>query len=846
MAQTNPFSRYDSGLGAEDDETNPFSRYDAGDGEPGASGMVVSPSQAFWSNAGDILTVGAGDEIVGGLEGFRAALSGGDFALAYRRRVDEARNRLQAAREQHPIESMAGSFLGAAPWMLVGARTGGVGAAPALRAAGAVGGAGVNIARAGMATRAAQGVGRVLSGEALPFGRQLMNLSRGTGLPAIIGQGLQGMRQGAIYGGLYGGFAANTDSWSPDDWGGAALGGAGPGMLWGGLTPPVLQGVGRGKIGDRLGAAIGAGAVRAGAGAVAGYGIGTMAGADPLEFAKYGALGGVIGKPVYSRTIGPVFSGLRQAWRNPRAAFGGGTGMSIGLPMGIAGDDAANVAAAGQALPDGAPAGGGRGLPPWRNDILERTPPPERASPAVVRAFAKLAREEGITDPAQLRDRVAYAIRNPMGRTWADIFGKPGTLAARGYAQGRGVGPALAEARLQERKSGLLQLLMGETPRRLGVRKTPMKAGESIDEAYERISEERYNPILNGRRIEGEHRAKLDDIVKNRFDEDLLRAAESMMRSMARMRGNPTPRPGDARYYHALYSALGHTVRHLERSPTAIQGRLFGPEQLEAARQLHRVMEAALADAIEGYGPTRKEWGGLFAAKDKMDEGRNFIRGALPEDDVSGGVIWRQDEFERYWDGLTDFDRNHFRIGVADELQRKFRFGVNAVGNANFAKAFNVDAMQDLLSVVFDSPAQAQRYFQVLNEGNQLLGDAITWGGGSPTAANLARAGRGMFASALEEVSQSGIAGATQKLVTKPLRSMSDSVAQIEDNESVTALLARMDDRTRAQRRFRRDLFARLQAQLAQQQANARSSIQSGIFSGFGAGADDAGTDYGY
>lgn len=816
-----------------------------------------APPSAFDSalyNAADSATISLGDEIAGGIAGAGAVLGGGDYALAYRQRVDAARQRLEAARAAHPIASMAGSLAGAAPLMLIP----GAGAANAARAA-ATG------ARMGLAARAAQGAGRVISGEALPFGRQLMNLSRGTGLPAISMQSVQGLRQGAVYGAVYGAGAANEGDRAAGAGQGALLGAA-----LGGLTPPIFQGLAKGGANDRFAAALGNAAVRAGAGGAAGAGAGLYLGEDPIQYAQYGALGGIAGRPILSRTAGPVLAGLRRAWDNPRAAFGGGAGMSLGLPIGA--DDAVSAATAS---PNAVSSGGGRGLPPWRNDILERTAPPERPSPAVVREFANLAHEEGITNPAQLRERVGYAIANPMGRVWADIFGKPGTMAARAYAQGRGVGSALGEARLQERKSGLLRMMMGETPRRLGVKETPMRAGENIDDAYERIANERYNPILNNRRIEGEDRVALDNILEKRFDEDILRAAQNMMRSMARMRGDPThasfrakhqprsadgrrfapgasqapdgetprlaSRSGDARYYHSLYSALGHTIRKLERSPEAIQGRLFGPEQLAAARKLRGEMARAMDKAIDGYGAARTEWAGLADARDMMDDGRRFIAGSLPEDGVSGGVVWRPEEFARHWNGLTDFQRNHFRIGAADELQRKFSFGVHSVGNTNFAKTFNVEAMQDLLAVVFDNPKQAQRYFQTLNEGNQLMGNAIAWGGGSSTAANLARAGRGMFARAVDEVDGSGILGAARKLATRPLRLMRDSIAQMEDDEVMTALMARMDDRSSDQRRFRRALFAELKSRLARQEANARNSIQGGIASGLSVGSADDG-----
>lgn len=72
----------------------------------------ISNRQAFASNFADSLTLGFGDELVGGVEGARAMLRGADAGDAYRQRVRQARERLRRAREERPLASTAGSLAG--------------------------------------------------------------------------------------------------------------------------------------------------------------------------------------------------------------------------------------------------------------------------------------------------------------------------------------------------------------------------------------------------------------------------------------------------------------------------------------------------------------------------------------------------------------------------------------------------------------------------------------------------------------------------------------------------------------------------------------------------------------
>lgn len=101
---TNRFAHY--APGAAPREENRFARY--------AAPSVPNRAQAFVSGALDSATLGWGDEAAGVAAGVTAAATGGNYAEAYRERVNEARERLRQAQAAHPISTMAGQFAGGA------------------------------------------------------------------------------------------------------------------------------------------------------------------------------------------------------------------------------------------------------------------------------------------------------------------------------------------------------------------------------------------------------------------------------------------------------------------------------------------------------------------------------------------------------------------------------------------------------------------------------------------------------------------------------------------------------------------------------------------------------------
>ena len=271
---TNPWERDWSA--APSAPANPWER----DWSSVSSDQSDTPSrlEAFGYNAADAASFGLGDEAAGALAGAGAVLGGGDYALAYRRRVDAARQRLEAAREAHPVTSMLGTVVGATGTFLI---PGGLAAT------------GARLGVGGLQT--AGRVGQALAtGRALPFGSELAAMAAGRGWTAAGSQVVLGAMQGAAFGGLYGAGSANDG-----DRLGGAVEGAKTGAILGGLTPPVLQGLTRGHAGENLFAAGRSALQRAGAGALGGGALGFASaapGEDRMEAARTGALFGEIGR----------------------------------------------------------------------------------------------------------------------------------------------------------------------------------------------------------------------------------------------------------------------------------------------------------------------------------------------------------------------------------------------------------------------------------------------------------------------------------------------------------------------------------------------------------------------
>lgn len=89
---------------------------------------------SFLSSAGDSLSLGFGDELMGVGAGIGSALNGGDFGSAYSEQAERSRQRLRDAWQYHGGSALGGAIVGALPlggvlgWAARGARAGVAGA----------------------------------------------------------------------------------------------------------------------------------------------------------------------------------------------------------------------------------------------------------------------------------------------------------------------------------------------------------------------------------------------------------------------------------------------------------------------------------------------------------------------------------------------------------------------------------------------------------------------------------------------------------------------------------------------------------------------------------------------
>jgi hypothetical protein len=157
---------------------------------------------SFLSSAGDSLSLGFGDELMGLGAGIGASLSGGDFGSAYTNQAERSRQRLRDAWQYHAGSALGGAIAGSLP----------------------LGGA------IGLAARGARGAAAGASA--------LRNLTPAQRIMAAGGSG-------AGFGAVYGAGSDNDDRLDAEGLGNRAMGALG-GAALGGVTGAAFQGVGMG------------------------------------------------------------------------------------------------------------------------------------------------------------------------------------------------------------------------------------------------------------------------------------------------------------------------------------------------------------------------------------------------------------------------------------------------------------------------------------------------------------------------------------------------------------------------------------------------------------------------
>ncbi len=748
-----------------------------------SGGLIANhePSRldAFGYGAADAVTFGFGDEAAGALAGAGAVLSGGDYALAYRQRVDAARQRLEEARRVHPVSTLAGSVVGTIPLMLLP----GAGEANAARV-GATG------------ARVLPTLGRVVSGEAIPFGgRALTRWAAGRGPGAVIAQGAQGLRQGALFGAVYGAGSGNEGDRFQ-----SSLQGAGLGAAFGAVTPFAFQGLARGTAGENIAAATGNALARAGVGAGIGGASSFVTGQDPGQSALYGAAIGAGAKPILSNTVGPLLRGVGRAWRDPRAAFGNQTGMSIGLPP--IGDEAAAAAAP---------------RPTIENSTLREI---DRAIGRENRTVSDLA--EGIEG----------ARTQPLDRRLADmgpeLSAQMDTIANM---------PGQSFTRAQERAAELAGAMPGqirtELSEMLGVQRTPGQliddlrlAAANANDGYEGVTsqvpiaevvQQRIAPLMASE--------EMQPVLARRF------RVETGQSQLARINGEGELPRSVVRTSNGTYRLApeinGRQLHELkvnidDELSAAVDRRALTPAGRSEQTMLDGYRDAylrAMDDALPGYGEIRATRGSVFDAERslRLDQDGNSTIGrrilSMDPDEISRFMRETVTQTGRRRP-TTDFEQEAYRVGVAHEIMRRIDDYVSAASDKvrNAGEVLDRVGLQNRLRAVFggENPEAINAFLDRAIQRAEMLRRAGGWTRGSQTARRGFRGGDRIIASAVENSggSPTGVAGNIMRGTYQALRGRA---VERENDALGMALLRRVDGDSPEDQAFMRELLRRLQ-----------------------------------
>lgn len=671
-------------------------------------------ARAFGYGAADAASLGFGDEGAGAIAGIGAVLGGGDYALAYRQRVDAARARLEEARRLHPISTMAGTFAGAAATMVVP----GAGEFAASR---------LGLQGAARAANLARGV---MAGERLvPFGSTLGRMASGGGGGAVLAQGIRGLETGAMFGGVYGAGAANEGNRLEGAIGGAILGGG-----LGAVSPIAFQGLAHG--GQWYSPAI-----RSATGAAIGGASSMFTGADPGQSAMIGAGVGLGGRPVLAAVGGPILAGIRRAWRNPTEAFGPGRANSVipGAPP----------------IPGGGePAAAGAGAPPPdRNAVRRMTDALHRQRTSVDELDA--LRTSSVADNAA----DVAAGRAPVVRRIADTGPE---LSAEVDTIANLPGESLTRVTEIQRElaSAFPTQLRAEMRGILGVRETPGElidklraAAQGASDGYERVTAQApLADIVQRRIVPLMETPEMQPVLARRF------RVEEGQSQLSRVNGGMAPARSVERTpegYRLSPEVNGRQLHDLkvnidDELKAATDHRSLSP----AGRSEQNLLDdyrntyiRALDDALPGYQAVRSQRGSTYDAERALHLDRDG-------NSTVGQRILRMDpeEITRFMRETTTptgrrrfttpFERRAYRSGVVQEILQKVDDYVSAASDKtrNAGEVLDRVGLQNRLRAVFsDRPREIDQFLDRAIERAENLRRASSWTGNSRTARRLSR-----------------------------------------------------------------------------------------------------------
>ena len=457
-------------------------------------------------------------------------------------------------------------------------------------------------------------------------------------------------------------------------------------------------------------------------------------------------------------------------------------------------------------------------------------PPAERIPPPAAAVIERLAGRMRM-GPEDVGAAAARARGSPQGQVLADIFGDPGIRTTRTIAQAPGetgeLAAQVAENRSQEAPSRITEALR----RSLGVSESRAAAIERLGADYDAVSANLYQPLWQ-QPVTPQQTAIFEQRIAPLLEDPIMQRAMRRGEAIFERDRRLGLMDGDVqenlpRYLHLIKMGLDDEIAAARRDATGIQA-----TEMRGVMELRRRFIAAVDDMVPGYREARARWGGIREAEDALEEGAGFLR--LSADEVQARMA-----------EMSPFQREHARIGLADELTQRVGLAGNTVGNVNVAniQAFRSPEMQARIRAAFDSPQQAADFLDTVTAQNRLMRSASQWGGGSQTYSNILHGedAGAAFAEAAGEAARGEPGRAVMRISRQVGNLITDNAIEEGNNQTGRVLLRRID--SEEARAFTDQVVQILRERQARRQAQVLGGQVGGVAAGDATGRGDSARD---
>lgn len=450
--------------------------------------------------------------------------------------------------------------------------------------------------------------------------------------------------------------------------------------------------------------------------------------------------------------------------------------------------------------------------------------------PEAIGTIERLANRRQLS-PEQVGERLASARANPQGEVLADVFDVPGVNTMRSIAQSPGQSGQLAADTAQARVLAAADRIDAAARRTLGVGETRAQAMAALENDYRALSSEAYGPLWERpwtQRQEALYRQRVVPLMQDSgpvgrtMREAEAAARETFAFDVANGRARGTFDENRARALHYIKMELGEVFERQARESFGAQA-----TRDSARRQFYRTFSDLLDppgaghDAIiPGYREITNRAGDFHSGRRALEAGENWLR-ADPAD-VADEVA-----------SMTEFERRHARIGLADALRRAAEGTVDGARNPVTVQ-LRRPSTQNAIRAAFETPEQAAEFLDTLNTQRRLVNNALQWNAGSPSWANATH-GADEAINALADVGVQGASGnagnAARRGIDFVMRRATLGLLENRNNRVGATLLRRVD--SRESEAFAREVERLLLERQTAAQGQSGASIASGVGAGY-------------